>query len=190
MVMPGSEIKFDGYRFQVVKDRREMRLYSRNGIDWTARLRMPSGRWPVDWRYWTVNLCCRITMAHRISTGCGPQKSARLVFFAFDLLHRDGKDLRALPLIERRRRLVRLVGRAKIPCLHLVEVFKDGLSIPRTPRMPSARTIATGFEMPRETSSSPEGDSSSFLSTPKVPAPTPNMREHSCAHSRKLSPRS
>jgi bifunctional non-homologous end joining protein LigD len=48
------------------------------------------------------------------------------VFFAFDLLHRDGKDLRPLPLIERRRRLVRLVGRADIPRLHLVETFEDG----------------------------------------------------------------
>ena len=49
-----------------------------------------------------------------------------LVFFAFDLLYRDGKDLRALPLIERKRRLMRLVARADIPCLHLLQTFDDG----------------------------------------------------------------
>jgi bifunctional non-homologous end joining protein LigD len=49
--------------------------------------------------------------------------------FSFDLLYRDGKDLRLLPLLERKRRLVRLVGRAEIPCLHLVETFDDGLKL-------------------------------------------------------------
>jgi bifunctional non-homologous end joining protein LigD len=50
----------------------------------------------------------------------------RLAVFAFDLLHRDGKDLRALPLVERRRRLTRLLSRSDVPCLHLVEAFEDG----------------------------------------------------------------
>src|SRR5262249_28308369 len=54
-----------------------------------------------------------------------------LVFFAFDLLHREGHDLRLMPLRERRRRLVRLVGRAEIPCLHLVETFEDGAALLR-----------------------------------------------------------
>jgi ATP-dependent DNA ligase len=53
-----------------------------------------------------------------------------LVFFAFDLLHRDGTDLTGLPLLERRRRLVHLVGRADIPCLHLVQAFDDGAKLP------------------------------------------------------------
>ena len=53
-------------------------------------------------------------MARQISMGCalrcGETEEHELVFFAFDLLYRDGKDLRALPLIERKRRLMRLVG--------------------------------------------------------------------------------
>ena len=28
----------DGYRFQIVKDGRQVRLYSRSGYDWTKRL--------------------------------------------------------------------------------------------------------------------------------------------------------
>jgi bifunctional non-homologous end joining protein LigD len=48
------------------------------------------------------------------------------VFFAFDLLHRDDDDLRQLPLAERRQRLIRLVSRSEIMCLHLVQAFDDG----------------------------------------------------------------
>jgi bifunctional non-homologous end joining protein LigD len=32
------EPKLDGYRLQIVKQGREVRLYSRNGNDWTTRL--------------------------------------------------------------------------------------------------------------------------------------------------------
>jgi bifunctional non-homologous end joining protein LigD len=32
------EPKLDGYRFQIVKDGPALRLYSRNGYDWTRRL--------------------------------------------------------------------------------------------------------------------------------------------------------
>lgn len=37
------------------------------------------------------------------------RRRADAVFYAFDLLWLDGEDLRALPLIERKRRLLRLV---------------------------------------------------------------------------------
>ena len=32
------EPKLDGYRFQIVKDRRQVKLYSRKGHEWTKRL--------------------------------------------------------------------------------------------------------------------------------------------------------
>jgi bifunctional non-homologous end joining protein LigD len=56
-------------------------------------------------------------------------RQGELLVFAFDLLHRDGRDLRALPLIERRRRLERLLARADVPCLRLVEAFDDGVKL-------------------------------------------------------------
>ena len=39
------------------------------------------------------------------------------VFYAFDLLWLDGEDLRRMPLIERKKRLARLVRAAKCPSL-------------------------------------------------------------------------
>ena len=35
------------------------------------------------------------------------------VLFAFDLIEHDGDDLRDLPLIDRKRRLAKLIGKAK-----------------------------------------------------------------------------
>jgi bifunctional non-homologous end joining protein LigD len=64
-----------------------------------------------------------------LQTAVRSAQEHELVFFAFDLLYRDGKDLRALPLTERKRRLGRLVGRAEISCLHLIEAFDDGTKL-------------------------------------------------------------
>jgi bifunctional non-homologous end joining protein LigD len=46
-----------------------------------------------------------------------------LTAYTFDLLHLNGRHLRHLPLIERRQLLKRLLKRAKIPGLHLVDAF-------------------------------------------------------------------
>ena len=43
------------------------------------------------------------------------------VLFAFDLIEHDGDDLRELQLIERKRRLARLLGKARRRSIRLVE---------------------------------------------------------------------
>src|SRR2546421_12914807 len=63
-------------------------------------------------------------------------RATDLVYFAFDLLHRDGVDLRRLPLSERKRRLARLVNRAAIRCLHLVQPFDNGLKLLEAAELP------------------------------------------------------
>jgi bifunctional non-homologous end joining protein LigD len=126
------EPKLDGYRLQVVKEGLNVRLYSRRGNDWTKRLETIAAA--------LQGLACRSAIIdaelvlpdsagrpdfyglHRGWRSAG----AQLTVFAFDLLYRDGKDLRALPLMERRRRLARLLARSDVPCLYLVETFKDG----------------------------------------------------------------
>jgi hypothetical protein len=54
------------------------------------------------------------------------RRGGDLAIYAFDLLHRDGRDLRPLPLVEHRRRLRRLLARSTVQCLCLVEAFEDG----------------------------------------------------------------
>ena len=50
-----------------------------------------------------------------------------LCVWAFDLLHLIGRDLRELPLIERKARLAKLVVSASANWLHYSESFDDGL---------------------------------------------------------------
>jgi bifunctional non-homologous end joining protein LigD len=139
------EPKLDGYWLQIVKDGRHARLYSRRGSDWTERLETIAAA--------LQGLACRYAIIdaelvlpdssgrpdfrglHRSWRSAG----AQLAVFAFDLLHRDGKDLRALPLMERRRRLTRLLAKSDVPCLYLVETFEHGGALLR-------RCDAMGFE--------------------------------------------
>ena len=48
-----------------------------------------------------------------------------VVLYAFDLIEHDGDDLRNLPLIERKRRLARLLGKAQRRAIRFVEHLTD-----------------------------------------------------------------
>jgi bifunctional non-homologous end joining protein LigD len=52
-----------------------------------------------------------------------------LAVFAFDLMHYDGKDIGAMPLLERRLKLGELVARSDVRCLHLTQAFDDGAKL-------------------------------------------------------------
>ena len=52
------------------------------------------------------------------------------VLYAFDLIEHDGDDLCDLPLIERKRRLARLLGRAKRRAIRFIEhLTGDGATV-------------------------------------------------------------
>jgi bifunctional non-homologous end joining protein LigD len=51
---------------------------------------------------------------------------SQLMFMAFDQLHQDGVDLRALPLSERKRDLRRLCRKSRVPFLREVQTFPNG----------------------------------------------------------------
>jgi bifunctional non-homologous end joining protein LigD len=127
------EPKLDGYRLQIVKEGRLVRLHSKSGYDWTERfLDVASGLAGLPCRSAVIDaeLCFQAANGAPDSRGLPAALSSRqpheLVVFAFDLLHRDGVDLRPLPLNERRRRLERLVARSDLPGLNLVECFDEG----------------------------------------------------------------
>ena len=50
-------------------------------------------------------------------------------FLAFDVLSIDGEDLRALPLVQRKRRLARIMPRivSRLMCLHSIDAAVVGL---------------------------------------------------------------
>ena len=110
------EIKHDGYRTVLVVDRGSVRAFTRNGHDW-------SDRYPAIVAS-AAELRCRSAILDGeviVQDGRGAsdfealQRALRgrrnpLIFYAFDILHLDGNDLRALPLVERRAKLKKLIG--------------------------------------------------------------------------------
>jgi bifunctional non-homologous end joining protein LigD len=111
------EIKHDGYRSQVVIERGQVRVFSRNGHDW-------SDRYPGIVRA-AASLRCKsaiidgeaIVQDYDGRADFESLQSAirvqpySIILCAFDLLHLDGKDFRQQTLLERRGELKRLVGR-------------------------------------------------------------------------------
>jgi len=111
------EPKWDGFRFQVIKDGARVRFYSRHGAEYTDRLprmveafaKLPTQTAILDGELVLIDpwgathfykLMARMRTSH--------PDEAQLMFIAFDILHQDGVDLRGLPLSERKRDLYRL----------------------------------------------------------------------------------
>src|SRR5262249_32661727 len=111
------EVKHDGYRTMLVIERGTACTYTRNGHDWSDRYpgiiaaarKLPCRSAILDGEVIVQN-GRGVSDFEALQTAL-PSKSAHLIFYAFDLLHLDSKDLRELPLTERRRKLSELVGR-------------------------------------------------------------------------------
>ncbi|HEX9186155.1 MAG TPA: DNA polymerase ligase N-terminal domain-containing protein, partial [Vicinamibacteria bacterium] len=108
------EIKHDGYRIVARIEEGEVRLVSRNGKDWTKEFpqvaravgRLPAGTALLDGEVAAVlpSGATSFQALQRRADGAAP-----LVYFAFDLLHLDGWDLREVRLEERKHVLRRLL---------------------------------------------------------------------------------
>lgn len=110
------EVKYDGYRTQIVIDGAARRAFTRNGHDWSAKYAPLLGaaellgcrRAIIDGEIIVQDEEGRSDFpALRTAIGRSPE---RLVFMAFDLLHLDGRDLRPFAVEQRRERLEELLG--------------------------------------------------------------------------------
>jgi bifunctional non-homologous end joining protein LigD len=111
------EIKFDGYRLQAEIDNGRVTLRTRRGLDWTEKFRGIAdalANLPVETAL--IDGEALVEGSNGISDFSGLQaalsegREAAIVFYAFDLLHINGYDLRAVPLKERKRVLADLLA--------------------------------------------------------------------------------
>jgi bifunctional non-homologous end joining protein LigD len=107
------EIKFDGYRVQIHLNQGKRKVYTRNGLDWTKRFSVIAGALDVPGQ---AIIDGEVVVVHEGRTNFSELQAElaaghqdRLVFYAFDLLWRDG-DLRKLSQIERKQMLSDLLG--------------------------------------------------------------------------------
>ncbi|HET7233408.1 MAG TPA: DNA ligase D [Longimicrobium sp.] len=111
------EIKFDGYRLLVFIDRGKVRMLTRKANDWTGRFTglvpsfqsLPAKQAILDGELVIVapNGTTSFQMLQNVLNN---DRHDELVFYAFDLLYLDGRDLRGLPLIERKEALRALMS--------------------------------------------------------------------------------
>jgi DNA ligase D-like protein (predicted ligase) len=130
------EIKHDGYRSQVVIERGQVRVFSRNGYDWSDRY---SG---------IVRAAASLRCKSAIIDGeaivqdddgrsdfeslqsAMRSRAQSIIIYAFDLLHLDGNDLRQETLSDRRAELKHLVGRDADSRIQFSEEFDgDGVAL-------------------------------------------------------------
>jgi len=125
------EIKFDGYRIQIHINSGRKKVFTRNGLDWTKRFSAIAGA--LDIRGQAI-IDGEVVVTHEGRTNFSELQAElaagrqdRLVYYAFDLLWRDG-DLRGLPQIERKQALLDLLGEndVELPVLYSKHLTGDG----------------------------------------------------------------
>lgn len=110
------ELKFDGYRLLCHLNRRQVRLWTRNQKDWTAKfpgvakalkaLKVQSAI--LDGEVVALDASGRASF-QKLQQSLNKGLGAGLIFHAFDLIYFDGFSLTKVPLVERKRVLAELI---------------------------------------------------------------------------------
>jgi bifunctional non-homologous end joining protein LigD len=108
------EIKHDGYRLIVRRDGKVVQLFTRRGHDWTERYPGIAGTTAkLRARSFTLDGEAAVSGADGVAVfeALHRRRAAPdAILHAFDLLELNGKDLRPLPLAERKAMLARLLA--------------------------------------------------------------------------------
>jgi bifunctional non-homologous end joining protein LigD len=129
------EVKWDGYRAIAYLRGSDARLVSRNGNDLTTRFATVARQLVQAAKSPDCVLdgeVCALDDSGRSSFSAMQQgrPGTPIVYYAFDLLEVDGEPLVDLPLVERRKRLERLLDRRN-KTVRLSEGFDDGAALYR-----------------------------------------------------------
>jgi len=124
------EIKFDGYRLLARVDGSDIRLFTRQGHDWTARLRSLADEIralaiPDGWIDGEIVVLDRhgITDFQALQNAFETSGVDAIQFYAFDLPFYAGHDLRRVPLADRRALLRQLLANHGSPRLRFSDSF-------------------------------------------------------------------
>jgi ATP-dependent DNA ligase len=111
------EIKLDGFRMAARINHGRAQLLTRTGLDWTDKYRSviaALGQLRAKTAYLDGELCGvgddGLPSFSQTQAASDGERGVRLVYYAFDLLHLDGRDTASLPLIERKALLEPLIA--------------------------------------------------------------------------------
>jgi bifunctional non-homologous end joining protein LigD len=127
------EIKLDGYRLHARIDGDDIRLLTRTGLDWTKRYGATIAalrQLPVRSAYIDGELCALCADGApsfaALQAAMDNRTTDALVYFVFDLLFLDGKDLMPEPLRARKRQLQALLRSAPAPIRYAEHIIGNG----------------------------------------------------------------
>ncbi|MHC2576534.1 bifunctional non-homologous end joining protein LigD [Bradyrhizobium diazoefficiens] len=109
------EIKFDGYRVQVHLANEDVKVFTRRGHDWTNRFKkVADDAWHIKAGSAIVDGELVVPAADGTTDFSVLQnelkgRSSSIVLVAFDLLYLNGRDLRKLPLFQRKAELKKII---------------------------------------------------------------------------------
>ena len=110
------EIKFDGYRVQVHLANEAVTVYTRRGYDWTKRFKKVAGdAWHIKAGSAIIDGEIVVPAADGTTDFSVLQNelkgnSSKIVLVAFDLLYLNGRDIRGLPLLQRKAELRKIIS--------------------------------------------------------------------------------
>lgn len=124
------ENKFDGYRILARVNGNKVKLFTRNGHDWTAKLKSVAagvtalgiGSGWLDGEIVVLN-DNGVPDFNALQNSIDNSKTANVVYFVFDLPFYDGKDLRQVPLLARRAQLQALLVQESGETVRLSQAF-------------------------------------------------------------------
>jgi bifunctional non-homologous end joining protein LigD len=103
------EVKFDGYRVLAKVEPKGVRLITRNGHDWTAKLKhlakaLQSMKLKPGWLDGEIVMLKEggSTSFQDLQNAFESERTADIVYYLFDLPYYNGYDLTQVPLVERR----------------------------------------------------------------------------------------
>ncbi|MCO4887805.1 DNA ligase D [Cupriavidus sp. WGtm5] len=125
------EIKFDGYRLLARVDGNDVRLFTRQGHDWTSKLRalardVGALGLPDGWLDGEIVVLGKHgeTDFQALQNAFDTSRVEAIQYFVFDLPYFAGHDLRKVPLVQRRALLRRIFGHNASPRLQFSEDFE------------------------------------------------------------------
>jgi bifunctional non-homologous end joining protein LigD len=126
------EVKFDGYRIMARIDHDEVRLFTRNGHDWTHKL-PEQAKALAGMGLESAWLDGEMVVADEqgvpdfqaLQNAFEAGRSAGILYYLFDLPYLNGVDLREVPVEERRAALATVLNASKNPLLRFSDAFGE-----------------------------------------------------------------
>jgi len=131
------EIKLDGYRTLCRKQKSNIKLLTRSGLDWTNKykfIEQECKKIPADFVMLDGEIVWvdenGVSHFQGLQNSLENNKSNELLFYIFDILHLNGEDLRELSLFERKMLLKKLLKDTHSKKLLFSDAWKgDGVNV-------------------------------------------------------------